>query len=166
MGTPVVDGNTDERVRSSSELQIIEPAIARDEVASTGRVGAIAYPYLVYEAVATMERPYLDARTREYVVSLDRSRRLPLRADQLPDTETRTVDDVLVLPSEVTPAQAAEMARKAVFTWTLRKYSLNEAPDISLSEPVDVYKVFWLVERPDGDVIVDSVRGEERPLEE
>jgi hypothetical protein len=30
----------------------------------------------------------------------------------------------------------------------------------------DAYKLFWLVERSDGDMIIDSVRGTERPLDE
>ncbi|MFB6082514.1 MAG: hypothetical protein ABEJ67_06800 [Halanaeroarchaeum sp.] len=164
---PSVAGDlADDRVEADAELSVIRPAIERDEVESDGRVGAVAYPYRVYRGTATMDRPFMDARETQYVVSLDRSRRLTLRADTYPDVESRTVSDVLVLPSEVTPAQAESMARDAIFKWTLRTYSLNSAPDIELSEPVDAYKLYWLVDRSDGDVIVDSVRGEERPLAE
>ncbi|MFB6093612.1 MAG: hypothetical protein ABEJ77_01555 [Halanaeroarchaeum sp.] len=156
----------DDRIADAADLSVIRPAIERDDVDASGRVGAVAYPYRVYRATATMTRPFVGDRTREYVVSLDRSRRIPLRADAYPETETRTLTDVLVLPAEVTAAEADEMTRDAVFKWTLRTHSLNEAPDIDLLDPIDVYKVFWLAERPDGDAIVDSVRGGERPLDD
>ena len=57
------------------------------------------------------------------------------------------------------------MASEAVFKWALRSVSLSATPEISVEEPLDVYKVFWLVERDDGDVIIDSVDGTERPFE-
>lgn len=171
-GDPATSGDAadlatdDERVRETATLDVVAPAIEREDVESTGHVGAVAYPYLVYEASVSMPRALMDDRETEYVVSLDRARRIPLRADELPETETRTVDDALVLPAEVTREQADEMARDAVFDWTLRSYSLHSAPDIDLSEPVDAHKLFWIAERPDGDVLVDSVRGTERPLDE
>jgi len=37
-------------------------------------------------------------------------------------------------------------------------------PEVELARTVDAYKLFWLVERPDGDAIIDSVNGDERPL--
>lgn len=163
--TPI-DPEADDRVVAETELTVIPPAIERDEVEASGRVGVVAYPYRVYRGTATMERPFVGDRTAEYVVSLDRSRRLTLRADHYPEVETRTVADALVLPVEVTAEQADAMARDAVFKWTLRTYSVNSAPTIELSEPVDAFKLFWLAERPGGDAIVDSVRGDERPLEE
>lgn len=156
----------DDRVRERATLDVVAPAIEREEVESAGRVGAVAYPYLVYRATATVPRRFLDDRESEYVVSLDRSRRLALRADEHPETEERTVEDVLVLPAEVSREQAREMARDAVFKWTLRSHSLGSAPDIDLAGPVAAHKLFWLAERPDRDVVVDSVTGSERPLEE
>lgn len=150
----------------SATLDVIPPAIPRDEVESTGRVGAIAYPYRIVAASVTMERPFVHDRTDEFVVSVDRSRRLAVRADAFPDVEPRQVDDVLELPAELTPEQADARARKSVFEWTLRRYSLNTAPDIAFDRVVDAHKLFWLAERPDGDVIVDSVRGDETPLVE
>lgn len=156
----------DDRIRSQATLDVVAPAIERGDVESTGRVGAVAYPYLVYRATATIPRRFLGDRETEYVVSLDRSRRLPLRADEHPETETQSVADVLVLPAEVSREQSRELARKAVFEWTLRSYSLGSAPDIDLADPVSAHKLFWLAERPDGDVVVDSVTGEERPLAE
>lgn len=156
----------DDRVRTQATLDVVAPAIERGDVESTGRVGVVAYPYLVYRATATIPRRFLGDRETEYVVSLDRSRRLPLRADEHPETETRNVADVLVLPSEVSREQSRELARKAVFEWTLRSHSLGSAPDIDLADPVSAHKLFWLAERPDGDVVVDSVTGEERALTE
>ncbi|WP_336036803.1 hypothetical protein [Halobacterium yunchengense] len=156
---------SDDRVRESATLPVVEPAVERAAVESDGRVGAVAYPYLVYRASVTMPRAFLGDRTEEYVVSLDRARRLPLRADEHPETVERTVEDALVVPSEVSRERARELARDAVFEWVLRSYSLSTAPDIDLADPVAAYKLFWLAERPDGDVVVDSVRGTERPLE-
>jgi len=158
--------NGDSRVHERTTLDVVAPAIERGEVESAGRVGAVAYPYLVYRATATIPRAFLGDRETEYVVSLDRSRRLPLRADEHPETETRTVSDVLVVPAEVDREQSRELARKAVFEWTLRSHSLGSAPDIDLADPVAAHKLFWLAERADGDVIVDSVTGEERPLDD
>ncbi len=82
----------------------------------------------------------------------------------MPDVETRAIEDVLVLPSELSAEQSKEKARESVFQWTLRRYSLTDAPDIEFVREVDAYKLFWLVERPDGDAIVDSIRGDEDPL--
>lgn len=161
-----VTADSDRRVRDAATLTVIPPTVDRETVESTGRVGAVAYPYLVVDARVEMERPFVRDRTDDFVASVDRSRRLTVRADTFPETDRQTVEDVLVLPPEVTTDQAKEMARKAVFRWTLRRYSLNEAPDIRMETTCQAYKLFWLAERPDGDVIVDSVRGEERPLEE
>ncbi|MFW5948541.1 MAG: hypothetical protein ACOCSD_02955, partial [Halolamina sp.] len=88
-----------------------------------------------------------------------------VRADTVPDSDEREVEDVLVLPGELSPEQADEKAREAAFQWTLRSSILADAPDIEFDRVVDAYKLFWLGERSDGDVIVDSVRGEERPFE-
>ncbi|RZH67842.1 hypothetical protein [Natrinema altunense] len=152
--------------RQRTTLTVIEPAVAREDVDSTGRVGAIAYPYRLYDAVATIERPIIADRDLEYVVSVDRSRRLAVRADAMPATVTRTIDDVLVVPSELSDEQAREKAEDAVFSWTLRTVAVGSAPDLRFERSIDAYKLFWIASRPDGDVIVDSVRGSESPLVE
>lgn len=159
-------GDGDDRVRETATLTVIPPSIPRDEIGDGGRVGAVAYPYRVSKASVTMERPLVEDRTDEFVVSVDRSRRLAVRADVVPDTVERTVEDVLVIPPEIDDRTADAIARKSVFQWTLRRYSLNHAPTIEFDDPVEAHKLFWIVERPDGDVIVDSVRGDERPLDE
>ncbi|WP_238398203.1 hypothetical protein [Halorussus salinus] len=148
------------------ELPVIRPAIAREEVASSGRVGAVAYPYRVYEAEVEVARPFMSPRRDRRVVSVDCSRRLSLRADTVPEFETRTVADALVLPSELSPEQADEKARDAAFKWTLRTSILGDVPEVEFARTVDAYKLFWLAERPDGDVILDSVNGNERPLDD
>lgn len=150
--------------RDGAELAVIPPAIPREDVESAGRVGAIAYPYRIYEAAVTIERPLVADRTDQFVASVDLSRRLTVRADTVPEPVTETLDDVLVIPAELTADEAHDRARKSVFQWALRKYSLNKPPEIELSEPVETYKLFWLAERPGGDVILDSVRGDESPL--
>lgn len=151
--------------RERATLSVVEPAIARGEVESEGRVGAVAYPYRIYEAVVTMDRPLIGPRTARYVASVDRSRRLVVRGDVLPETEHRSVDDVLVIPSELTDEEAAIKARDAAFRWTLRTYSPLRAPEVDLESRVDGYRLFWLAERNGGDVVVDSVRGAERRLD-
>lgn len=164
---PSVDEQPDaEPVRRTETLSVIEPGVPRDEVDAAGRVGAVAYPYRAYRGRATISPPFLDDRVQEYVVTVDRSRRLTLRADTFPEPVTRTVDDVLVLPAEVSPAQCDELAEDAVFKWTLRKFAVGSTPEIEIEDPIDVYKLFWLVEREDSDVIVDTVDGTERPLED
>ncbi|NHX35177.1 MULTISPECIES: hypothetical protein [Halolamina] len=147
------------------DLPVIEPGISRDSVESDGRVGAVAYPFRVYEAEIEVDRPLLAPRTDRRVISVDRSRRLAVRADTLPEVEERHVKDVLVLPGELSPDQADEKAREAAFQWTLRGSILADAPEIEFANVVEAYKLFWLADRPGGDVIVDSVRGEERPFE-
>ncbi|WP_121741971.1 hypothetical protein [Natronorubrum halophilum] len=154
----------DRRHRKRAALTVIEPTVAREDVASTGRVGAVAYPYRVVDAVATIERPLLSDRDIEYVVSVDRSRRLAVRADVVPETVATTLEDVLVVPAGLSDEQALEKAEDAVFKWTLRKVAVGSAPDIAFERSVDAYKLFWIGSRPDGDVIVDSVRGTETPL--
>ncbi|WP_458185021.1 hypothetical protein [Haladaptatus sp. NG-WS-4] len=149
--------------RERAELAVISPAISRAE-SGTGRVGAVAYPYRVYEVAVTMSRPFLSDRTDRFVASVDRSRRLAVRADTFPDVETRATEDVLVLPVELSNEQSRKKARESVFQWTLRRYSLNDAPDIEFVRETDAYKLFWIAKRPDGDVLVDSVRGDEAPL--
>jgi hypothetical protein len=149
--------------RERADLRVIPPAVARAE-AGDGRVGAVAYPYRVYEAEVTVGAPLVGDRTDSYVASVDRSRRLVLRADTFPDVEERTVSDALVLPAELSDEQCREKARESAFGWTTRRYALSSAPDIEFPRATDAYKLFWLVERPDGDVIVDSVRGTEDPL--
>ncbi|WP_224268737.1 hypothetical protein [Haloprofundus salinisoli] len=163
-GTAKQDGPLDGR-RERVDLPVVAPAISRTSVESDGRVGAVAYPYRVYEARVTMARPLLGDRIATVTASVDRSRRVALRADEFPEVETRTVADVLVLPSELGPSDCDEKAREAAFKWTLRKFSLTRAPDIEFERAVDAYKLFWLAERDGGDVLVDSVRGTERPLE-
>lgn len=147
------------------EIPVIRPAISREDVESTGPVGAVAYPYRVYEAEIEVERPFLPSRRDRRVVSVDCSRRLAVRADTFPEVETRTVADALVLPSELSPEQADEKARDAAFQWTFRTSILSDVPEVELARTADAYKLFWLAERPDGDAIVDSVRGTERPLD-
>lgn len=147
------------------ELAVFPPAVPRQEVESAGRVGAVAYPYRVYEAIVEVERPFMSPRRDRRVVSVDCSRRLALRADAVPDFETRTVEDALVLPSELSPEQADEKARDAVRKWTRRTAVLADVPEVTFEGVADAYKLFWLAERPDGDVILDSVRGDERPLD-
>ncbi|WP_243700391.1 hypothetical protein [Halorussus pelagicus] len=146
------------------ELPVIRPTVSREDVASAGRVGAVAYPYRVYEAEVEVARPFMSPRRDSRVVSVDCSRRLSLRADRVPEFETRTVEDALVLPSELSPEQADEKARDAAFKWTLRTSILGDVPEVEFARTVDAYKLFWLVERPDGDAIIDSVNGDERPL--
>lgn len=164
---PAIDRDThDDAARETATLSVIEPGVARDAVEADGRVGAVAYPYRAYRGRATMSRPFMDDRVEEYVVTVDRSRRLTLRADQYPEPVTKTIDDVLELPTEVTAAQCHEMANDAVFKWTLRSFSLSSTPDIDIEDPLDVYKLFWIVERDGSDVIVDSVDGTERALED
>lgn len=147
------------------DLPVIEPGIERESVESAGRVGAVAYPFRVYEAEIEVDRPLLAPRVDRRVISVDRSRRLAVRADTVPEVAERRVEDVLVLPSELSPDQADEKAREAAFQWTLRGSILADAPEIEFARVVDAYKLFWLAERPGGDVIVDSVRGAERPFE-
>lgn len=149
-----------------AELSVIRPAIERADVESRGRVGAVAYPYRVYRATASLPRAFMSARDVDYVVSVDRSRRLAVRADVFPEIGERTLSDVLELPSELTDEQADEKARESVFQWALRKYSPNAAPEIEFDRVEEAYKLFWIVEREGGDVIVDSVRGTEEPFSE
>lgn len=152
--------------RETTTLPVVSPAIERDEVDSPGRVGAVAYPYRAFEASVTIDPPLVAPRTDRYVVSVDRSRRLALRADEFPAIEERTLEDVLVLPIEVGDDATRELARDAVFNWTLRRYSLGSTPDVEFERATDAYKVFWLAERDDGDVLVDSVRGGEERLDD
>ncbi|SEW09862.1 hypothetical protein [Natrinema salifodinae] len=157
---------SDSGLRERAELSVIAPTVAREDVDSTGRVGAVAYPYRVYDAVATVERPLIADRDIDYVVTVDRSRRLAVRADAFPETTTRTLEDVLVIPSDLSDDQAREKAEDAVFNWTLRKVAVGSAPEVTFERSVDAYKLFWIASRPDGDVIVDSVRGTESPLDD
>lgn len=151
--------------RDSATLPIIEPTIRRDEVGVAGeRIGAVAYPYRVADAHVHIERPLLAARHEEYVVSVDRCRRLAIRADVVPNTEQRTIEDVLVLPSKLTNGAADKKARDAAFKWTLRRFALRTTPTVELRRTVDAYKLFWLVETPDGTILVDSVRNDRQPL--
>ncbi|WP_306052565.1 hypothetical protein [Natronococcus wangiae] len=157
---------SDSGPRERTDLTVIAPAVAREDVDSTGRVGAVAYPYRVYDAVATVERPLISDRDIDYVVTVDRSRRLAVRADAFPETATLTVDDALVIPSELSDTRTREKAEDAVFNWTLRKVAAGSAPDVTFERSVDAYKLFWIASRPDGDVIVDSVRATESPLDD
>ncbi|ADJ16120.1 hypothetical protein [Halalkalicoccus jeotgali] len=163
-------GETTDRLvgerRERADLSVIPPAIAREEVDSGGAVGAVAYPYRIYEMSVTVPRRFFGGRTEAYVVGVDRTRRLAVRADTVPDPETRPVEDVLVVPAELSPSAADEKAREAVFGWCLRRFSMGNAPEISIESVVEADKLFWLAERPDGDAIVDSVRGSEQPLVE
>lgn len=152
--------------RDEATLPVIPPSVPRGAVESDGRVGAVAYPYRVYELRVSVDRALLDPRRDSFVASVDRSRRLVLRADAFPEPEERRVEDVLVLPSELPDDAARERVEEAAFRWTLRKYSATHPPEIAIERTVDAYKLFWLARRAGGDVIVDSVRGTESPLEE
>ncbi|WP_248299365.1 hypothetical protein [Halorhabdus amylolytica] len=146
-------------------VSAVVPSIERETVESTGRVGAVAYPYRIVEATVRIPRPLLSDREDRYVLSVDRARRLALRADEVPDVECRTLRDALVVDPELDDAETTEKARETAFEWTLRKYLSAEPPTVTIESAVDAHKLFWLAERPDGDVIVDSVRGTERPLD-
>ncbi|WP_224449404.1 hypothetical protein [Haloprofundus salilacus] len=163
---PVFDDRTAVGRVERADLPVVSPAVSREEIESDGRVGVVAYPYRVYETRVTMARPLLGDRVATVTASVDRSRRVALRADEFPEVETQTVTDALVLPAELSSAACDEEAREAAFKWTLRKFSLSRAPDIEFERVVDAYKLFWLAERDDGDVVVDSVRGTERSLDE
>lgn len=154
------------RHHDQAELPVFPPAISREAVTSeSSRVTAVAYPYRVYETETEVDRPFMSAHTDRHVVSVDCSRRLAVRADVFPETDARTVSDVLVLPTELDDERADEKARDEVFEWTLRTSVLADVPETEIDRVADAYKLFWLVERPDGNVIIDSVRGTERPLE-
>jgi len=153
------------RGRYEATLSVVVPSIEREIVESTGRVGAVAYPYRIVEATVRIPRPLVSDREDSYVVSVDRARQLSLRADEVPDVERRTLRDVLVVDPELGDEETTEKARDAAFEWTLRQYSPAEPPTVTIESSVDAHKLFWLAERPDGDVIVDSVRGTERPLD-
>ncbi|MBP2252642.1 hypothetical protein J2754_002988 [Halarchaeum solikamskense] len=151
--------------RASATLDVIPPHVERGDVDADGRVGAVAYPYRVYEANATIERAFLPEREVSYVASVDRARNLVLRADTVPDVESHDVDDVLVLPADLPAELCRERAHDTVFEWTARKFALGSAPDVDLGRGVDARKLFWLAERDDDDVIVDSVTGDESRLD-
>lgn len=154
------------RRHERADLSVIPPSIARDEVDSSGAVGAIAYPHRIYEVSVTIPRRFFGDRTEEYVVGVDRARRLAVRADTVPETDTRTVRDVLVVPAELSAEQADEKVRETVFGWCLRRFTMGAPPEIAIDSVVDVHKLFWLAARPEGDAIVDSVRGSAEPLVE
>ncbi|WP_435101521.1 hypothetical protein [Halarchaeum sp. P4] len=158
------DARPDAR-REEASLPVIPPSLPREDVEADGRVGAVAYPYRVYEVTVTVGRKFLPERELTYVVSVDRARRLVLRADTVPDVETRDVEDVLVLPADLPEELCRERAHDTVFGWTTRKFALGSSPDIDFERGIEAYKLFWLVERDGGDVIVDSVSGEESPLD-
>lgn len=148
-----------------TELPVFSPAIPR-ELAGTdsANITAVAYPYRVYETETETDRPFMSSHTTRRLASVDCSRKIAVRADVFPETETRTVSDVLVLPRELSSAQADAKARDAAFKWTLRTTVLSDAPTIQIDRVADAYKLFWLIERPEGTVILDSVRGTERLL--
>lgn len=148
------------------DLEIVEPNVDRDAVDSTGDVGVVATPYRFYRGTVTISRSLVTDRQDEYVVAVDQSRRLALRADTVPDAVSRHLEDGLVLPSEVTDADCRAMAEQTVFEWAMRSSMLHSSPEIELGPPRDVYKLFWLAEREEGDVIVDSVDGTERPFDD
>lgn len=149
----------------STTIAVVEPTIHRDEVGPTDeRVGAIAYPYRVANARIRINRPLLTDREDEYVISVDRCRRLAIRADTVPTTDQRTVVDVLVLPSELTDEAADEKARDAAFRWTRQQFTLWNTPTVDLQQTIDAYKLFWLTETSEGTVLIDSVRGDRQPL--
>ena len=148
------------------DLNVVAPSVDREAVTSNGDVGVVAYPYRFYEGSATISRSIVSDRTEDYVVAIDRSRRLTLRADTVPETESLQFENVLVIPKEITDTECREMAEQAVFEWTMRSSLLHSNPAIELDAPLDVYKLFWLAERESGDVIVDSVDGTERAFEE
>lgn len=167
-----VDGTTesgfDRRAkthRESATLSVIAPTIPRNEVGGGDeRIGAVAYPYRVINARVRIERPFLAVREDEYVVSVDRCRQLAIRADVVPSTEHRTIEDVLVLPSELTDDAADEMARNAAFRWMRRRFALWNTPSVDLGQITDVYKLFWLTEMSEKTVLIDSVRGDRQTL--
>ncbi len=150
-----------------AELSVFPPAITREMVTteSSGRVIAVAYPHRVYETETEVDRPFMSSHTDDHVVSVDCSRRLSVRADLFPETNTKTISDVIVLPNELSTQQADEKARNQTFEWTLRTSILADVPETEITRVTDAYKLFWVVERPDGDVIIDSVRGTERLLD-
>jgi hypothetical protein len=148
------------------DLEVIVPSVDRDAVESARETGMVASPYRFYEATARISRSVVADRTEDYVVAVDRSRRLTLRADTVPETEARQFEDALVLPTAVTDAECRELAEEAVFEWAMRSSLLHSKPAIELGAPLDAYKLFWLAERESGDVIVDSVDGTERPFED
>lgn len=149
----------------STTLAVVEPTIPRDEVGPTSeRVGAVAYPYRVTNARIRIERPLLTDREDEYVISVDRCRRLAIRADTVPTSEHQLVEDVLVLPSELTDAAADKKARDAAFRWTLHRFALWNTPTVDLQQTTDAYKLFWLIETSEGTVLIDSVRGDRQLL--
>ncbi len=149
----------------AADLPVVPPSVPRDEVESDGRVGAVAYPYRVYAVTASVERRFLPPQTVEYVASVDLARRLVLRADTAPDAETRRVEDVLTLPATLSADAARDRATGTVHEWTRRKFALGSPADLSVDRTVAAYKLFWLASRPDGDVLVDSVRGTETPYD-
>ena len=146
-------------------LPVVPPAVSRDGVEADGRVGAIAYPYRVYAVEAAVERQYLPPQTVDYVASVDLARRLVLRADAVPETETRRVADVLAIPATLPANAARDRVTETVHEWTRRKFALGSPPTLSVDRTVAAYKLFWLASRPDGDTLVDSVRGTETPYD-
>lgn len=155
VGTPAIE---------SGPVTIIEPTLERDDLDSDGTVGVVAYPYQLFRGKVTVPRHLFSDRVKNYVVSVDQSRRLAVRADTYPRIETREIADFLKLPAEVPPDQCREMARESIFKWTLRTLSLRSSPAIEISDPSSVHKLFWIIERDRTDLLVDSVDGTKRKL--
>lgn len=147
-------------------LPVIRPSIRPPDIDTTGRIGAVAYPYTIYRTAVTIPRPLIHDRETSFVVSVDRSRRLAIRADVVPEVEQYTFEEVLRIPSELSDDQVEDKARDTVFHWVLRKYSLHSVPEIEFEEQIDAFKVFWVVEQDGDDLLIDSVRGNEEPVVE
>lgn len=169
-GTADPDSDATATSHDAVDLPVVPPSVPRAEAASEGegegRVGAVAYPYRVFEVAATVDRRFFPSREVEFVASVDLARRLVLRADAAPDPQVRRVEDALVIPATLSADAARDRATETVHEWTRRRFALGSPPDVSVTRAVAAYKLFWLASRPDGDVLVDSVRGTETPYDE
>jgi hypothetical protein len=107
-------------------------------------------------------KPYPGARSRSIWFSVDAVRGVPLPIKEAPATEeqpvpegTRLLDGVDETVAVNTTIHFAKKGLGALSGWMAR---------VKARDVYRVYKVFWIVDGVDGEILVDSRSGKEIPL--
>jgi hypothetical protein len=121
----------------------------------------IYYPLWFVQFSVSWRRLFLPERRERVWVCVDGVRGVAHRADVIPSTTMRTVSDSDVLPLGIGEEGASKKARALADWWARTRLSTWWPPIIQQGETRLLHKVYLIERGRSGEVLRDSVTGEE-----
>ena len=124
----------------------------------------IYYPLWFVQLSISWRRLFLQERREEIWVCVDGVRGIAHRADVIPNTTTQTVSDADILPLNIDEESAFKKARALADWWARTRLFAWWTPVIEQGESHLIHKVYLVERGESGEILRDSVTGEEGSL--